>query len=258
MRTLIKDMFTKTIEKVSNQNGIPTILDNYILNCSKSYLQGEDNKLLEKIIRSFELSKKRYVKLTDRLENMNAGELNHLTRLYSQGKKDVLKYKGEPLFKSVFDKAIYEMLIYELKPGTIIELGSTNASLNWLSNLIRDYKLETFLVGVDINKLKNNYAKTIKMDVNKIELLSEIINLKNLKRPLLVIEDCHINIPVVLKFFDQYLNKGDYLLIEDSFNKQSILKQWAYSTTNYFVDTKYTDYFGINTTSAINSIIMKG
>ena len=41
----------------------------------------------------------------------------------SQGTAACLTWKGAPLFKSVFDFAILPMLLWELKPATVFEIG---------------------------------------------------------------------------------------------------------------------------------------
>jgi hypothetical protein len=45
-------------------------------------------------------------------------------------------------------------------------------------------------------------------------------------------------------------------VIEDSNPKQSAIAQ-TIASLPYAIDTKYTDFFGINCTSAINSIFVK-
>ncbi|MEV3160396.1 hypothetical protein ABNC97_20525 [Paenibacillus larvae] len=51
---------------------------------------------------------------------------------------------------------------------------------------------------------------------------------------------------------------GDYIIIEDSLTKQEDVGQWGSKNEQDFtVDTYYTDFFGINATSAVNTIITK-
>ena len=42
----------------------------------------------------------------------------------SQGTHGLFTWKNHTIFKSVYDLAIYSMLIEELKPDVIIEIGS--------------------------------------------------------------------------------------------------------------------------------------
>jgi hypothetical protein len=55
---------------------------------------------------------------------------------------------------------------------------------------------------------------------------------------------------------DLILENGDYLIIEDSMPKQDRIAE-AIAGRPYLVDSNYTDFFGINCTSAINSIFVK-
>ena len=71
----------------------------------------------------------------------------------------------------------------------------------------------------------------------------------------LIIEDAHVNIPVVLNKIDSLVLKGDYLIVEDSDDKQKDLISFLNTTANkYLADQHYLDLFGRNGTSAINSI----
>ena len=56
-------------------------------------------------------------------------DLSDLDLMMSQGVFDCMQWRGMPLFKTVYDFSIYTMLLWALKPRTIIELGSgTGAS----------------------------------------------------------------------------------------------------------------------------------
>ena len=77
-----------------------------------------------------------------------------------------------------------------------------------------------------------------------------------LPRPCLLVEDFHGELSGFFEHIDSILKAGDYLVIEDSNPKQSAIAQTV-AGLPYAVDTKYTDFFGINCTSAINSIFVK-
>jgi hypothetical protein len=77
-----------------------------------------------------------------------------------------------------------------------------------------------------------------------------------LPRPRLLVEDFHGELSGFFEHIDSILTAGDYLVIEDSNPKQSAIAQ-TIAGLPYAVDTKYTDFFGINCTSAINSIFVK-
>ena len=53
----------------------------------------------------------------------------------SQGTHGLFTWKNHTIFKSVYDLAIYSMLIEELKPDVIIEIGSCMGG-KWLADMI--------------------------------------------------------------------------------------------------------------------------
>src|SRR5436190_4345312 len=57
-------------------------------------------------------------------EPIPGSELGHAQLLNSQGAGPAFRWRGIPCFKTVYDLAIYAMLMEELRPATIIELGS--------------------------------------------------------------------------------------------------------------------------------------
>jgi hypothetical protein len=75
-------------------------------------------------------------------------------------------------------------------------------------------------------------------------------------RPCLLIEDFHGDLAGFFNDIDLVLENGDYLVVEDSFPKQQRISE-VIRDRPYLVDSKYTDFFGINCTSAVNSIFVK-
>lgn len=70
-----------------------------------------------------------------------------------------------------------------------------------------------------------------------------------------VVEDMHVGIEVVLPALVSKLRPGDYLIVEDSAHKQKTLEKFAEGSIGLEVDQHYTDRFGVNGTSAMNSIL---
>jgi hypothetical protein len=77
-----------------------------------------------------------------------------------------------------------------------------------------------------------------------------------LPRPCLMIEDFHGDLAGFFGHVDSILEGGDYLVVEDSTPKQKRLSELMASRP-YLIDTKYTDFFGVNCTSAVNGIFLK-
>lgn len=133
------------------------------------------------------------------------------------------KYKGIEMFKCPFDLAIYTELLFDLKPRTVIELGSwSGGSALWLADMLQVLGLsDTVLYSLDIKPVTNLHDARIKFgkcDTNDLEATLSDALMRSLAHPLLVIDDASHNYHQVLKaleFFDRYLIAGDYLVVED-------------------------------------------
>ena len=178
----------------------------------------------------------------------------------SQGTHSVFKWKNYIAFKSVFDLSIYSMLINELKPEVIIELGSgEGGSAVWLADTMKILGLKPNVYSYDIKKPNINYegVNFIEFDLNNLNKKEEFPKNEEWVGTKLIIEDAHVNILKVLNVVDKKLIKGDYLIVEDSDMKQNEIQLFVENTNKqYLLDQYYLDFFGINGTSATNSIFM--
>jgi len=182
-------------------------------------------------------------------------------RMMSQGKMECLTWKGKPLFKTAYDFAILPMLIWELKPATVFELGSgTGASACWMADVLEGFKLDTWVHSADLNPVDMRHPKVrfVAGDCMSPETLFGAELLSSAPHPFLIVEDAHKNVREVLLYLDRFLTKGDYLIVEDSLKKHEELNAFLSERPGrYRVDTRYTDFFGRNATSAIDSIFVR-
>ncbi|WP_093802173.1 CmcI family methyltransferase [Streptomyces sp. Wb2n-11] len=177
----------------------------------------------------------------------------------TQGVTDHLTWAGRPLYKTVFDLAGYPMLIAELVPGTIIELGSgSGGSALWLADVAAAHGQRPEIISIDRTPvdLADDRVRFRTGDVGRLgEVLADS---DDLPRPWLVIEDAHAHVRAVLDFFDAQLTSGDYLLVEDSLAKRATLREFLRSSPHrYQLDTRYLDLFGENSSCAIDSILRR-
>jgi len=188
-------------------------------------------------------------------------DIGELELLMSQGTASCLSWKGKPLFKTAFDFAILPMLIWELKPGTIFEIGSGNgASACWMADVVSSFGRECRVHSVDIKPVTGTHpgVEFRPGDCTSPETLFDEELLRAAPRPYLVLEDAHVNVHDVLVYTDAFLRKGDYLFVEDSRSKADDLHRFLGGrATRYMVDTRYTDFFGRNATCAANSILVR-
>lgn len=190
---------------------------------------------------------------------------------------DNYKYRGVPMTKSPFDFAIYPLLLWEVKPRTIIEIGSRNGgSAIWFGDLLDNFGIEGHVYSLDIVRVDTVAHKRVTfLEVNGRELEKTLTPefLNSLPRPLLVIEDADHSYEtscVVLKFFHPYLKGEEYIVIEDgiisdlsqdpttnSGPHRAIKEFIANNPGEYDSDSRYSDFFGYNFTWGSNGFLRK-
>ncbi|MCC9743064.1 CmcI family methyltransferase [Streptomyces sp. MNU89] len=264
--------------KVAAQNGVPTFFDNRMLllaEIAHSALDGAPDARrseqfhaavaeLTDFLRRAEAP--RFADPTERLgrslrEVHAAMAADQRTIHRSQGVMSTLTWAGLPLVKSVYDAAIIPMLISELRPASIIELGSgSGASAVWMADVAASAGLEPAVLSVDRKPVAARDARVtfLRGDLTEIETVLGRAELSALEHPWLVVEDAHVNVRGVLAHFDTVARPGDYLVIEDSIVKRADLLAFLESAgQRYALDTRYTDAFGENVTSAVDSVLIR-
>jgi cephalosporin hydroxylase len=151
------------------------------------------------------------------------------------------------------------MLIDELRPATIIELGSgAGGSALLFADLCTSFGLSPRIMSVDkeaVQEFSDPRITFIQSDCAEWLEATARSNI-TLERPCFMVEDFHGELAGFFEHIDSILKTGDYLVIEDSNPKRDAIAQ-TIGGLPYAVDTKYTDFFGINCTSAINGIFVK-
>ena len=193
------------------------------------------------------------------------------------------KYRNVFLMKGPQDILIYQQWIGLVKPKTIIEFGTySGASALWLSDTCQLNGFKSKIVSVDIDptlidkRVKDLVASSgadvsfVQGDCNEIEKIFSPSFLANLEHPVAIIDDAHCNTGGVLKFFNEYLVPGDYIIAEDTHPevpKNTIfdINEDAFEKTgdgkfravedfcrtfkgSYAVDTYFADFLGYNYT----------
>lgn len=197
-------------------------------------------------------------------------------------------WKGIVIPKGITEMALYPMLLYELRPKTIIEVGAFNGGgAVWLADCLELFGIEGRVHSVDIDlSMVDEKAKAdprinfIQGDCNQIDEAFPPESLAALPHPWLIVEDAHINIKEVLEHFHQNgLTSGDYLIVEDTnkiywgmwentwddldemeqgAKKMDSLRDWLKDhKDDYLVDTYYQDMYGYNGSKNWNSILKR-
>ena len=186
-------------------------------------------------------------------------------------------YRGVPMIKNPFDFALYPVLIWNLKPRTIIEIGSKDGgSAVWLGDMLNNFGIDGHIYSIDIVEVTSvQHPRVTYMEGNG-RALQEILTpgfINSLPRPLLVIEDADHSYETskhVLEFFHPYLKLEEYIVIEDgiisdlvqdaSYNigPHKALKEFlSEHEDEYEIDSSYCDYFGYNMTWCTNGFLKK-
>ncbi len=197
-------------------------------------------------------------------------------------------WKGIILNKGVTEIGIYPMILYEIKPKTIIEIGAFNGgSAVWLADNLEIFGVDGSVYSLDIDlslldeKAKNDpRVKFIEGDCNNLHAVLPKTMLDQLPHPWLIIEDAHVNVLAVVDYFHNHgLTNGDYLIIEDTSQfmwdywddnwddkqenakgkqKMPELRDWLLKHENeYLIDTHYQDIYGYNGSKNWNSILKR-
>jgi cephalosporin hydroxylase len=181
--------------------------------------------------------------------------------LTCQGATSLMRWRDLPLLKNAFDFAIYPMLLGELRPLSIFEVGSgLGASATWFADTLTALGVTARVNSVDLAKVQIEHASVTfhQGDCSNPESLFDLDVLRSAPHPWLVVEDAHHNVEAVLEHFHKFLVPGDYLVVEDSDVKREALRKFVGAhPSNYLVDTRFTDFFGRNATCAADSIFAR-
>lgn len=184
----------------------------------------------------------------------------------SQGYKRGLVWRDIPLGKTCYDVNIYQQLMQELKPQTIIELGT---GLGASSLMFRDMgsvtgtDVQVITLDIDVANVKPEVLSTegIEFIAGDVQYIAQLLNadkLAQLPRPWLIIEDCHQHVPLIVQYLYPFMHDGDYLVIEDKISVEgfALVRQALQGVPagGLKIDTHYTDMFGRNVTCAPDAI----
>lgn len=187
------------------------------------------------------------------------------------------RWKGVLCLKNPFDIALYLKLLWEVKPATLIEIGSNEGgSAYWFADMLEIMGVNTRIISIDIKKPENFSDPRIDFRVgdgcNLAETLSDE-EMASLPRPLLVIEDASHDYELslaALQFFDKWLDVGEYYCVEDGIMEtfhvehrhnggptRAIREFLTERGDDYVIDENYCDYFGVNVTWNTNGYLKR-
>ena len=189
------------------------------------------------------------------------------------------RYKGIQMVKSPFDIALYPLMIWDLKPRTIIEIGSKEGgSALWLADQIRNFNLDCRIHSIDLIRVESVQDPLVSFYRGNGRSLQGVLSqetLRNFPRPWLVIEDADHSFQTsyaVLNFFDPWLYASDIIVVEDGIMSDLYPASFPDSSSGphlalkhflgehreeYKIEAAYCDFFGHNVTWSSNGILRR-
>ena len=186
-------------------------------------------------------------------------------------------YKDIGCLKCPLDMALYARLIWELKPKTLIEIGTyKGGSALWFADLFTSYQIDARIVSIDLHSENEVHDSRIEFLTGDVHNLGEVLTnarMATLPGPILVIEDSihtYSGSLAALRFFDRVLTIGDVIVVEDGVldelglsgqfgggPNRAITEFMATSPGRFEIMTEYCDYFGPNATYSPNGFLRK-
>lgn len=186
-----------------------------------------------------------------------------------------VKYRQVPLVKCPFDYVMYQMIIMDVKPDLIIEIGTFKggAALYYsdLLSLIDGYS-EVHTIDIESNiesdLIKNN--PRIKLFTNGYQNYN--IDLAKRFSKIMIIDDGshkYEDVSNALSIFSNIVSKDSYFIIEDGvisdlglqseFNggPERAINEFLLQNNNFIIDRKYCNFFGNNATFNPNGFLKK-
>lgn len=165
------------------------------------------------------------------------------------------KWKGLTLMKDPMTLTIYQQLIQDIKPKTIIEFGTyEGGSALWMKDVCKSLLLDTKIITIDIE----NISPVEEIDFINLNV-HEIDNFKfdKYESPIIVIEDCHENVKGIFNKVNNFLKKGDYFIVEDTIDIIKFNEMLKLDLSKYEISRKYCDFWGRNNTWNHDSFFKK-
>lgn len=185
-----------------------------------------------------------------------------------------ITYKGITAIKCPFDYVILQMILFEVKPDLIIEIGSSSGGTAlYLADLMKLFEINGEIHSIDVT---DHAKKNIGHDprIKFFDQGWENYDLKNAENftKILVIEDavhsyeCTIG---AMNKFAHLVSKDSYFIVEDGivdalnmvhhFNGGPLkaIREFLPQNPDFFVDRKWCDLFGKNATFNVNGYLKR-
>lgn len=185
-----------------------------------------------------------------------------------------ITYKGIKAIRCPFDYVIFQMILHEVRPDLIIEIGTNNGgSAVYLSDLMDSFNIEGEIHSIDIN----DDAKENIKGYDRIHLFTDgwenyDLSITEKFKKILVIEDAAHTYSCTLGAIEKFagvVSKDSYLIVEDGIvddlgirdkfegGPLRALREFLPKHPEFAVDKRWCDMFGKNATFNVNGYLKK-
>ena len=185
-----------------------------------------------------------------------------------------VKYKGVPAVKCPFDYVLYQMLLWEVKPDLVIEIGThKGGSALYLADLLElNGTGEIHTIDLPGNKEDASLHTHPRISVFRKGFINyDTSNLSSYKNILVIEDGSHLygDTMAALEKFAPFVTKNSYFIAEDGivtelgkekeFNggPQKAVTEFLEKNNNFEIDRKWCDFFGPNATFNVNGYLKK-
>jgi cephalosporin hydroxylase len=182
-------------------------------------------------------------------------------------------YREIKTIKSPFEFTLYQMLLFQIKPDLVIEIGTNQGGGALYIADILDLIGNGIVHTIDVTDSANAIVKTHP----RISFFSNgwqdyDIELTRKFSRILIIEDSshtYDNTLSVLKKFSPFVSVGSYIIIEDGIVDEvglteqylggpiKAIKEFLNNNNNFIIDRYWCDFFGQNATLNVNGFLKR-
>lgn len=185
------------------------------------------------------------------------------------------RYRGMRCVRYPVDLALYLLLLQELRPLTIVEIGSKEGgAAAWYADMCEVLDIPVKVYSIDLDAPNPVYqpfnVKFLRGDENCLERVD--LAWHGLPHPWLVIQDAshqYSGVLASMKFLDVFMRTGDYLVVEDGYLAEMgedwhrdggparAIAEFVRFRKEWKIDGRLCDWFGVNVTANTNGWLVK-
>ena len=183
-------------------------------------------------------------------------------------------YKGVPAVKCPFDYVLYQMLLWEVKPDLVIEIGThKGGSTLYLADLLElNGKGIVHTIDLPGNEEDRAIQSHPRIKIWRTGYLDYDTKALSSFDKILVIEDgshFYEDSLKALQKFSPFVTKGSYYIAEDGIvnelgkenefhgGPQKAVREFLASNSHFIIDRKWCDFFGPNATFNVNGYLKR-